>query len=193
MAFGLLTNFLFKRKGSLLFLLLAGQLSVNAQNLPINPKLLKGDWNAHWISCPDVPAKAYGVYHFRKTFGLREQPSRFIIHVSADNRYVLFVNGKEVGRGPARSSLYNWNFETYDISSFLKAGNNVIAALVWNMGEYTPVAQISAQTGFLLQADKNAEQVANSDNSWKVLHDTAYAPCATNMGALLHLYGSWTG
>jgi hypothetical protein len=188
MAFGMLTNFLFKRKGSLLFLLLAGQLSVNAQNLPINPKLLKGDWNAHWISCPDVPAKAYGVYHFRKTFGLREQPSRFIIHVSADNRYVLFVNGKEVGRGPARSSLYNWNFETYDISSFLKAGNNVIAALVWNMGEYTPVAQISAQTGFLLQADKNAEQVANSDNSWKVLHDTAYAPCATNMGALLHTY-----
>ncbi|HSN10016.1 MAG TPA: hypothetical protein VLS85_13335, partial [Hanamia sp.] len=101
-------------KISLLFLLLAGQLSANAQDLPINPKLLKGDWNAHWITCPGVPAKAYGVYHFRKTFGLREQPERFIIHVSADNRYVLFVNGKEVGRGPARSSLYNWNFATYD-------------------------------------------------------------------------------
>ncbi|MDE3184392.1 MAG: alpha-L-rhamnosidase N-terminal domain-containing protein [Bacteroidota bacterium] len=184
----MLKNFLFKRKTSLLFLLVAGQLSVNAQDLPINPKLLKGDWNAHWITCPGVPAKAYGVYHFRKTFGLREQPSRFIIHVSADNRYVLFVNGKEVGRGPARSSLYNWNFGTYDISSFLKAGRNVIAALVWNMGEYAPVAQISAQTGFLLQADKNAEEVANSDNSWKVLHDTAYAPCATNMGAELHTY-----
>ena len=188
MASDLLRNILINRKCALLLLFWAGQFSLNAQDLPINPKLLKGDWNAHWITCPGVPARAYGVYHFRKTFGLREQPSRFIIHVSADNRYVLFVNGKEVGRGPARSSLYNWNFATYDISQYLKAGSNVIAALVWNMGEYAPVAQISAQTGFLLQADKNAEQVANTDNSWKVLHDTAYNPCATNMGAILHTY-----
>ncbi|MEO8819979.1 MAG: alpha-L-rhamnosidase N-terminal domain-containing protein [Ginsengibacter sp.] len=158
------------------------------QDLPINPKLLKGGWNAHWITCPDVPAKAYGVYHFRKTFELNDAPAQFIIHVSADNRYVLYVNGTEVGRGPARSSLYNWNFGTFDIASHLHKGKNVIAAQVWNMGEYAPVAQISAQTGFLLQGDDKPEEVINSDNKWKVLHDTAYAPCATNMGAVLHSY-----
>ena len=157
-------------------------------DLPINANLLHNYWSAHWIGCPGVAEKAYGVYHFRKSFSVTEKPSRFIIHVSADNRYVLYVNGIEVGRGPARSSTWNWNFETYDIASHLQTGKNVIAALVWNMGEYGPVAQISAQTGFLLQGDTRTEEVINSGNGWKVLHDTAYTPCATNMGAVLHTY-----
>jgi hypothetical protein len=181
-------RFSFYRDLLILFLLLGTNFSANTQNLPVNAKLLNGDWSAQWISCPGVVEKAYGVYHFRKTFDLADASSQFIIHVSADNRYVLYVNGTEVGRGPARSSLYNWNFATYDIASHLHKGKNVIAALVWNMGEYAPVAQISAQTGFLLQGDDKAEDIVNSDNKWKVFHDTAYAPCATNMGALLHTY-----
>ncbi|MGN6601275.1 MAG: alpha-L-rhamnosidase-related protein [Ginsengibacter sp.] len=171
-----------------LVVLMSMHFSAKSQNLPISKKLLDGNWNAHWISCPGIVEKAYGVYHFRKTFDLDDEPSQFIIHVSADNRYVLYVNGTEVGRGPARSSLYNWNFETYDIASHLQKGKNVIAALVWNMGEDAPVAQISAQTGFLLQGDEKVEEILNSDNSWQVIRDTAYAPCATNMSAVLHSY-----
>ncbi|HEX5553485.1 MAG TPA: alpha-L-rhamnosidase N-terminal domain-containing protein [Chitinophagaceae bacterium] len=159
-----------------------------AQQPTINPILLHGSWNAQWIGCPGVPARAYGVYHFRKTIDLAAKPDSFVIHVSADNRYRLYVNGTPVGRGPARSDLYNWNFGTYDIASHLHAGDNVIAAVVWNMAEYAPVAQVSNQTGFLLQGDTKAEQVANTDHSWKVLHDTAYRPCALDMGAVLHSY-----
>jgi hypothetical protein len=162
--------------------------NVFSQEIPISQNLLHDGWNAHWISCAGVPAKAYGVYHFRKKIDLPAQPSKFIIHVSADNRYQLFVNGKLVGRGPARSSSYNWNFATYDIASCLRSGNNIIAALVWNMAEVAPVAQISQQTGFLLQGDSTAEEILNTDTTWKVLHDTAYAPCATNMGAVLQTY-----
>lgn len=91
---------------------------LKAQQTTMNPTLLKNYWDAHWITCPDVPARAYGVYHFRKTFSLSEAPKKFLIHVTADNRYRLFVNGKAVGRGPARGDLYNWNFDTYDIASY---------------------------------------------------------------------------
>ncbi len=171
-----------------LLIFVAVSFSTHAQDLPINQKLLDDNWSAHWISCPGIVEKAYGVYYFRKTFAVESLPTKFIIHISADNRYVLYVNGTEIGRGPARSSLYNWNFETYDIAAQLRPGKNVIAALVWNMGEYAPVAQISAQTGFLLQGDDKPEDVVNSDNSWKVLHDTAYTPCATNIGADLRTY-----
>jgi hypothetical protein len=188
MAPGIIKNFFGKAIYLLFGFFFLTQSSLPAQDLPVNPKLLQGGWNAHWITCPGVAAKAYGVYHFRKTFNLNDQPSRFIIHVSADNRYVLYVNGTEVGRGPARSSTFNWNFGTFDISSQLHKGKNVIAAQVWNMGEYAPVAQISEQTGFLLQGDSKAEEIINSGNKWKVLHDTAYAPCATNMGGILHSY-----
>ena len=161
---------------------------LNAQQTTINPTLLKNYWDAHWITCPDVPARAYGVYHFRKTFSLSEAPKKFLIHVTADNRYRLFINGKAVGRGPARGDLYNWNFDTYDIASYLQKGENLIAALVWNMGEYAPVAQVSNQTGFLLQGDDSVEKIVNTNASWKVFRDMAYAPCALNTGAELHSY-----
>src|SRR5690242_14762156 len=82
--------------------------SLNAQDLPINAELLNGGWNARWINCGSVSPRVYGVYHFRKTLNLQEKQASFIIHVSADNRYQLFINGTNVGSGPARSSLYNW-------------------------------------------------------------------------------------
>lgn len=163
-------------------------IGVNAQNDSINPDLLKGEWDAHWITAPDIQPKAYGVFHFRKSIDLDEIPDDFIIHVSADNRYQLFVNGESVGRGPARSNLTNWNFETYDISEYLQPGKNVIAAQVWNMGEYAPVAQISRETGFLLQGNDERVEIANSDDSWRVIKDTAYEPTATDIGAELQSY-----
>lgn len=176
---------------SFLFLLLCFLLSPScsaAQYIPVNPKLMNGSWEARWITCPGVPVRAYGVYHFRKEIILPARPDHFIINVSADNRYKLFVNGVPVGKGPARSSLYDWNFETYDIESYLHAGNNLIAALVWNMGEYAPVAQISSQTGFLLQGDSPGAASVNTGTGWKVLHDTAYDPCALDAPSLLHAY-----
>jgi hypothetical protein len=154
----------------------------------INPSLLKGGWSASWITCPAVPQRDYGVYHFRKTISLEKKPATFIVHASADNRYRLFVNGKQVSAGPARGDLYNWYFETVDIAPYLHTGNNIIAALVWNMGVYAPVAQVSNQTAFVLQGNGEAEKNINTDASWKVYHDTAYQPCSTDNGARMHSY-----
>lgn len=160
--------------------------SANAQN--INPSLLNNNWPASWITCPNIPQRDYGVYHFRKAFSLDAKPSSFVVHVSADNRYRLFVNGKAVCSGPARGDLYNWYFETIDIAPYLQQGNNVIAALVWNMGIHAPVAQISNQTGFVLQGNGEIEKIANSNGTWKVLRDTAYTPCSTDAGTRLRSY-----
>lgn len=154
----------------------------------INPALLNDYWNASWVTCPDVAPRDYGVYHFRKNMKLAEKPASFIVHVSADNRYRLFVNGAAVCSGPARGDLYNWYFETIDIAPYLKAGDNTIAALVWNMGVYAPVAQVTNQTGFVLQGNTSAEHAANTNDSWKVFHDTAYKPCSTDNGARLRTY-----
>ena len=51
-------------------------------------------WSARWISVPGASPTAYGVYHFRRTFDLPSVPAAFPIHVTADNRYILFVNGQ---------------------------------------------------------------------------------------------------
>ncbi len=150
---------------------------VNGQNLElINPERLKNRWNAQWITCPGVSSTDFGVYHFRKTFNLHEQPERFIILVSGDNRYRLFVNGDEVCNGPARGDLANWNFETIDISYQLKEGKNVLSAVVWNFGEFKPLAQMSLQTAFIVQGNESAEEIINSNKSWKVVKNEAYLP-----------------
>lgn len=143
----------------------------------INKSLYEGRWKARWISVPNEPANVFGVYHFRKSFDLNAKPNTFIVHVSADNRYKLYVNGEEVSIGPARGDIYNWNFETVDIARWLKNGKNTLAAVVWNYAEKKPVAQISFnQTGFILQGNSEQEQLVNTDNSWLCYTNKAYSP-----------------
>lgn len=119
---------------------------------------------------------------------MKYKAAKFIIHVSADNRYRLYVNGKPVCSGPARGDLYNWYFETIDIAPYLKEGDNVLAALVWNMGTLAPVAQVSNQTGFVLQGNDEEEKIVNTNNSWKVIKDSPYLPCSIDNGARLKAY-----
>lgn len=147
-----------------------------AHSQTISPSLLRGHWKAVWITAPDESAKDYGVYHFRKNISLSAKPASFIIHVSADNRYKLYVNQTLVSLGPARGDTYYWNYETVDLAPYLKAGNNSIAALVWNEGDYRPEAQISIRTGFIMQGNTAAEEIVNTDKTWKCIRDKAYRP-----------------
>ena len=142
----------------------------------INPELLNKNWDAKWISCPEINGKEFGVFLFRKSFELESKSSEFIIHLSADNRYKLFVNGEYIGNGPARGDQMNWRFESYDIAEFLQQGANVITAIVWNFGEKRPLAQHTVKTGFILQGNSERERLLNTDQSWLVMKDKAYSP-----------------
>jgi hypothetical protein len=147
----------------------------------VNPELLREPWSAKWISYPDKSNTEYGVYLFRKEISIETKPEKFIIHVSADNRYRLYINGVYVCNGPARSYLFKWNFESIDISSYLHAGKNIISSVVWNFAEHRPLAQISGHTGFIIQGNTKKENIVNSDNSWVVFKDVAYKPLPVNL------------
>jgi hypothetical protein len=101
---------------------------VQAQAAPADIKT----WNANWIAVPNVDGNAYGVFYFRKKVNLPVKPASFIIHVSADNRYKLYVNGILVSLGPARGDTYYWNYETIDLAPYLNQGKNTVSALVFN-------------------------------------------------------------
>jgi len=160
---------------SLLFifsLLMVNTGHAQSSNLTIAGK----PWNAYWISAQNDPGVEYGVYYFRKDISLTAKPGSFIIHVSADNRYKLYVNGTLVSLGPARGDTYYWNYETVDLAPYLTAGKNTIAAVVWNEAAYRPEAQISFRTGFILQGNTNNEEVLNTDTSWRCIKDNSYQP-----------------
>ncbi|NJK85807.1 MAG: hypothetical protein HC906_07395, partial [Bacteroidales bacterium] len=105
----------------------------------MNKNLLEKEWNAFWINDPFSSPFDYGVFHFRKTFEVNNYSEEFIIHVSADNGYKLYVNEKFVGEGPSSGDIHHYFFETYNISPFLTSGKNTIAVLVWNLGEFRPI------------------------------------------------------
>ncbi len=172
---------------SLLVLLLLS-LNICAQEID----LVQKPWNAYWITAQgkgkdpwsiqaEEQLKQYGVYKFRKTIHLETKPSTYIVNVSADNRFKLFVNGKLVATGPTRGDLYYWNFETIDLGPYLLQGNNTVAALVWNEGRFKPEAQISYMTAFILQGNGKAEEQLNTNASWKVEQDSSYAPRAVKV------------
>jgi alpha-L-rhamnosidase len=158
-------------------------------------------WNASWIAAPNDPGTKYGVYYFRASIDLAAKPSSFIIHVSADNRYKLYVNGVLVSLGPARGDFYFWNYETVDLAPYLAQGKNIVAALVWNEAQYRPEAQISIRTGFILQGNSPAEEILNTNERWKCIPDAGHQPIpgyffAASKGEMVDMNqavkGDWT-
>src|SRR5690348_941132 len=147
--------------------------SMSSTSRDSNPAILYQHWTAQWIACPGSPHREFGVYYFRKEFSLSNKPEHFLIHVGADNHYQLFVNGMRVSTGPARGDMFHWRYETLDVASQLHTGNNVLAAIVWNFAELAPMAQISNETGLIVQGDSAEEAAVNTNGSWKVLESQA--------------------
>ncbi|MGC9354343.1 MAG: family 78 glycoside hydrolase catalytic domain, partial [Mariniphaga sp.] len=114
------------------------------------------------------------VFHFRKTFDLENVPEKLNIHVSADNRYNLFVNGNRVCYGPAKGDLQTYKYDIIDIAPFLKAGENLLAALVYNGGDDKPLAFLSVQTAFMLRSEEDKFSFLNTGTDWKVYKNPAY-------------------
>ncbi len=133
-------------------------------------------WDAEWVAVPGAGEQTPGLYLFRKGITLDSDPEQFKVHISADNRYKLYVNGALVSLGPVLGDIEHWNYETVDLAPYLKIGENVVAAKVWNEGELKPICQFSCRSGFILQGTDEATKVLNSDTSWRCIQDMSYTP-----------------
>lgn len=133
-------------------------------------------FSAHWIAEAGA-LHEYGVFLFRCVFQLSSATPRFVIRVSADNRYQLFVNGVRVARGPQRGSVEHWHYETLDIAAHLRQGANLLSAVVWNHGEAAPLAQVSLRSAFLVDGETELERalVNTGRASWTCFRDSAYS------------------
>jgi len=90
-----------------------------------------GQWI--WI---EGEAKPYNFYLYaRGTVDVDGAPAAAKLHVTASDRYMLYLNGAYVGRGPARSDPRFKTYDTYDIAAALKPGRNVIAVRAYHFGQ----------------------------------------------------------
>ena len=159
------------RSALICFALALTTLALQAQSpvpSPLQPDPPHRNWQASWITHPTAPLREPLVLHFRRTLALAAVPASYPVRVSADNRFVLFVNGYRVGDGPTRGDLAHWRYERFDLAPLLKAGENWITATVWNFGVYAPLAQMSDRTAFLLESEAAGANSISTPEGWLV-------------------------
>jgi alpha-L-rhamnosidase len=118
------------------------------------------NWPISWITLPNAGEPPY-VLGFRL---IVDQPHDTTLrcHVTADERYELFLNGELIARGSERGSAEAWYYETLDIP--VKAGRQILFARVWALDVKGPYAQCSVRPGFLFGAEQGS--TGDADARW---------------------------
>jgi hypothetical protein len=143
------------------------------------PKLSK--WI--WLAGEEKPANSY--VQFRKTFELSSTSNQAKIFVCADCKYLLFINGQVVGRGPLVVNPKHKQVDFYDVANFLKKGKNVIAAIV--LQRHNKTSRLwPVRGGFLFELETDSCIVASND-SCKARWAIEYKSCTPYM---THQYGN---
>ncbi|MGH7981339.1 MAG: family 78 glycoside hydrolase catalytic domain, partial [Limisphaerales bacterium] len=138
--------------------------------------LNNGEWTAKYIW--DGTTNENNFAFFRKAFVLTSKPVLAKAYVTTHNDYLLYCNGRSLGRGPARCDPYHYGqYNAYDITPILKPGTNVFAALGHWQGTWHD-SGVNAKPAFLLEARLNfpdgSSSTIASDDSWKILAHTAF-------------------
>jgi alpha-L-rhamnosidase len=108
--------------------------------------------------------------------------TRTVVHVTADQRFQLQLDGEEIGYGPDRGTVEKWPVASYEVS--LPRGPHRLEALVWWLPDETlagrpagsaaapvhpPVAQATWRGGFLLAGEGEFAARLNTGTApWRV-------------------------
>lgn len=137
------------------------------------------DWKASWIQSTDVAAAPSPL--FRKTFSISKKIKSATAYISAQGLYEASVNGKRIGDAYLTPGWTSYNnrtqYQQYDVTPLLNAGNNAVGAMLGN-GWYRGNIGFSGQRNFygselalLFQLDiayaDGTTDVIVSDGTWK--------------------------
>ncbi len=120
---------------------------------------------------------------FRRTVELGSRPRSATLRITADSRYVAWVNGEEVCRGPIRSNPRRLHYDEVEITNHLREGRNSIAVLARFYGYPTawwiPAPSIPSMGAGVLVAEARIDtDHVVSDGSWKASAGEAWTPQA---------------
>ena len=114
---------------------------------------------------------------FRKVFDINDFDAASIC-IFADSRYMLWINGVEILRGPCRFDPVSPSFDSMDVTSYLRKGKNVIVVMVLSHGSNGKT--MNHHPGLTADLEiKNGSQTVNNivtDSSWKWNNHTRYLP-----------------
>jgi len=127
-----------------------------------------------WASADTVGYGSYTV--FRKGFDLAECPSCARMLLFADSRYLLWINGRYVLRGPCRFDPKRPEYDVVDCASYLRKGRNAIVVLVHNYGGALNGRIKRHVPGLGLVLEAAGKEVLRTDSTWRYCAQTRYRP-----------------
>jgi alpha-L-rhamnosidase len=138
------------------------------------------DWKASWIESDITEVKRI-CPQFRKSFNTSKTVQSATAYITAHGMYEANINGKKVGDAFLTPGFTSYNkrlqYQTYDVTTSIQKGENVIAINVGNgwyrgyLGWVTQVNTWGNKLGLLFQLDiaytDGTHELVVSDGSWK--------------------------
>ncbi|MFB9275394.1 alpha-L-rhamnosidase C-terminal domain-containing protein [Cohnella cellulosilytica] len=111
-------------------------------------------WSASWIWVEEGLRSNNQYMEARGSFELPMATESAVLRVTANQEYVLFVNGFEIGRGPSPCDNGSQYYDIYEVAEKLRPGRNVVAVLAYNFGtDKVVTGQRQGPGGLLCQVD----------------------------------------
>lgn len=143
------------------------------------------EWKAWWIWAQEWVSSKNVYLCFRKSFNIPGQVAQALAYCTADGMYKLYVNGRYMGRGPARGDQFRRSYDRYNLTPVLVKGKNEVMAIVHYPGEDT-YGDVPVRGGFLFQLEGKTMTgrafSVRSDRSWEVGRTMAWDRRSFRMG-----------
>lgn len=124
---------------------------------------------------PGVSQGTAGYVAFRKQIELGDSICAEM-EIFADSRYLLWINGRYVLRGPCRFNPKRPEYDVVPVSGYLRKGVNQIVVLVHHNGNNINGRIMQHHPGLGVRLLNNGVVVSTTDTSWKCSHQISYYP-----------------
>jgi alpha-L-rhamnosidase len=137
---------------------------------------------------------------FRKRFTLSSPPDQATLYLFADVRYLLWINGEYVLRGPARFNPKGPEYDVAEVKDHLQTGDNEVVVLV--LANQSNSKMMHHTPGLTLRIDATSSgattTLLNTDETWKWSDQTRYRTPHVTWGNIADVIdstvedGDWT-
>ena len=131
--------------------------------------------SASWIWCDQDTERLNQYALFRRSFELPQAHGSVWVCACADMRYWLYVNGQRVGFGPGRYHDQFPQYDTHDITRFVRQGDNLIAFKVHSIGPVEQLSSFIPVRGALIASLDWTGGALVTNATWRTIRETAYS------------------